>query len=472
MKLVRYRSKRNLNKSKEPAAKLKKGKNRELVFVIQEHHAKRLHYDLRLEAEGVLKSWAIPKIPSLSPKVKRLAIQVEDHPYGYKDFEGTIPSGYGAGTVSIWDQGTYNVGGEDAAFSEEEVRKGLKKGSLHLFLKGKKLQGLFHLFRLKNSKKNEWLFTKAKEEKGAAEGVKLTHLERVYWPRENITKGALVEYYAEVADWILPFLKDRPVSLKRFPNGIEGLSFFQRDLKAPPDWIETVPIQHEKKVVHYLLIQNKESLLYAANLGCIELHPFLSRVQRLDRPDFLILDLDPKGASFLDVIKVAQTIHQLLERIEVPSYCKTSGATGLHIAIPMGAKYQYQHVRAFGKIIATLVHNQIPNLTTLERSILKRQGKVYLDFQQNHFAQTIVSPYSVRARLAAPVSTPLLWKEVKKGFSPEQYNLRNTLRRLEKMGDIYAPVLEKGIHLPTALKNISLILSELKIILKKSSKNL
>lgn len=160
MSLLKYKSKRNLKTSKEPKAKIKKKKVSALVFVVQEHHATHLHYDLRLEMEGVLKSWAIPKKPSMDPKVKRLAIQVEDHPYDYKDFEGTILSGYGAGTVKIWDRGTYDVDGEDAKASEKSALKGLKKGAFHFSLKGKKLKGTFSLVRMERLGKNQWLFIK------------------------------------------------------------------------------------------------------------------------------------------------------------------------------------------------------------------------------------------------------------------------------------------------------------------------
>jgi bifunctional non-homologous end joining protein LigD len=160
MGLLKYKAKRNLKTSKEPAAKIKKKKSSELIFVIQEHHASHLHYDFRLEAQGVLKSWAVPKKPSMNPKIKRLAIMVEDHPYDYKDFEGTIPAGYGAGTVSIWDHGTYDVDGKDAKESEKLVIEGLKKGAFSFSLKGGKLKGTFSLIYLKSSAKNQWLLIK------------------------------------------------------------------------------------------------------------------------------------------------------------------------------------------------------------------------------------------------------------------------------------------------------------------------
>lgn len=457
MSLLKYKAKRDLKKSREPAAKKKKGKSEKLIFVIQEHHARRLHFDLRLEAGGVLKSWAVPKEPSNDSTVKRLAIHVEDHPYSYKDFAGTIPFGYGKGTVRIWDKGTYTVKGQDAKTSEKEIRAGIKKGAFHFTLEGKKLKGEFLLIRLKNSSKDEWLLMKKKEgtlSKGKPQHAELTHLDKLYWPKEKITKGDLIKYYDQIAPYILPYLKDRPESLRRYPNGITGQTFFQKNLVSHPDWITTAPLKHKEGKVNYLLIQNEESLLYAANLGCIELHPFFSRTTSLQKPDYLIIDLDPKGASFDKVIHVAQTIHAVLEEFQIPSYCKTSGATGLHIAIPLGAKYDYSKVKAFAEVIALLVHHRTPQISTLERSISKRKNKVYIDVHQNNFGQTIAAPYSVRARPGATVSTPLKWSEVKKGLDPADFTIKNILKRVKKIGDIYQPVLKKGVDLEKIIKRI------------------
>lgn len=456
MDLSKYKAKRDLKKSKEPAGKKKKNKSENLIFVIQEHHARRLHFDLRLEVGGVLKSWAVPKEPSSDPSVKRLAIHVEDHPYSYKDFEGVIPFGYGKGTVRIWDKGTYTVKGQSVKETEKSIKDGLKKGAFHFTLQGKKLKGEFILVRLKNSKKDEWLLMKKKEESSSKPlKAELTHLDKLYWPKEKITKGDLIKYYDEISPYLLPYLKDRPESLRRYPNGITGQTFFQKNLVTHPDWITTIPLKHKKSEVNYLLIQNEESLLFAANMGCIELHPFFSRTSSLHNPDYLIIDLDPKGASFEKVIQVAQTVHEVLEEFQVPCYCKTSGATGLHIAIPLQAKYNYDQVKAFAEIIALLVHRRIPKISTLERSLSKRQNKVYIDVYQNNFGQTIAAPYSVRARPGATVSTPLKWSEVKKGLDPADFTIKNVLKRVKKIGDIYQPVLKKGIDLLQVVKRIN-----------------
>jgi len=275
----------------------------------------------------------------------------------------------------------------------------------------------------------------------------LTHLDKLYWPKEKITKGDVIAYYEEIAPWILPHLKNRPESLKRFPNGVTELSFFQKNVTDHPDWVKTAKIQHAEKVVEYLLIQDKPTLLYAANLGCIEFHPFLSCVRKLQSPTYMIFDLDPKGASFIKLIEVAQVLHEVLEELKVPSYCKTSGATGLHITIPLGAKYSYEEVQKFVQAVALRVTKLLPKTTTLERSLSKRGGKIYIDCHQNHFGQTVASVYTLRARPGAPVSTPLHWDEVRKGLDPKDYTIKTIFSRLKKYNDLYAPVLAKGINL-------------------------
>ena len=453
MKLSKYKSKRNLKASKEPKALLKKKKGGALAFVIQEHHARSLHYDLRLEAEGVLKSWAVPKEPTSDPSIKRLAIQVEDHPYAYKDFHGTIAEGYGAGKVFIWDRGTYDVEGLNAKESEKKILAGLKKGSIHFTLHGRKLKGIFHLVRLKTKK--QWLLMKKREEgKGTTSPSPFSNVDKLYWPKEKITKGDLLHYYSSIARYILPHLKDRPQSLRRYPEGIKGVTFFQKNLVDHPDYIKTFPIRHQGKTVNYLLIPDERSLLYAANLGSIELHPFFSRIKSLEKPDYIILDLDPKKAPFSDVIKIAQRIHKLLDSIGVRSYPKTSGGTGLHIAIPLGAKYSYEEAKGFAERIAERINEELPEITTLERSLSKRKGKVYIDYHQNNLGQTIAAPYSVRARPFATVSTPLRWSEVNARLKPQNYTMKNIVARLKKVGDLYAPTLGKGIDLKKALKKL------------------
>lgn len=824
MALEEYRKKRNFKKTAEPAGKKNSSHKGALEFVVQEHHASHLHYDFRLEVGGVLKSWAIPKGPSLDPSEKRLAVQVEDHPFEYRTFEGTIPEGeYGGGVVKIWDKGTYYA--EEATTHQESeslMERGLQEGRLSFIMQGKKLKGAFSLIQLRGNRKAQWLLIKKRDEfaeekstfalepppakrskrsslekenasallqtkmptsakpmlatlvdepfdakdwifevkwdgyralaeiqkegihlysrsfqlfdkrypsliqnlssiqidalldgeivvlddegkpsfqmvqnyqrtqkgtliyyvfdllylegydirhlplverkellkklvadipqvrfcehiqqKGKAffqaalkegfEGIigkqaqsqyqegrshdwvkikthqrqetiicgftppqgarekfgslllgvydqkelvyvghtgsgfnrqtlkdihekiqpltqkespfphppklrtpvtwvkpevvceikfaewtktgqmrqaifvdiredkqpqevirertlsakkvleeqidqegqkakprkskrkkaslpsaELTNLDKIYWPTEGYTKGDLIDYYRQVASLILPYLKDRPETLKRYPNGIEGSSFFQKDIRDVPSWVRTEEIQHEDHKVHYLFIEDERSLLYAANLGCIGFHPFNSRLQTLYAPDYAIIDLDPEAVSFDQVIEVAQGVHAVLAELKVPSVCKTSGATGMHIYIPMGAQYTFEEVKQFANLIVHIVHKHLPDLTSLERSPGKRQKKVYLDYLQNNFAQTMAAPYSVRPLPGAPVSTPLKWSEVKVGLSPTDFTIKTALKRFTKVGDLFKPILGKGIDISTILEKVKL----------------
>jgi bifunctional non-homologous end joining protein LigD len=194
-----------------------------------------------------------------------------------------------------------------------------------------------------------------------------------------------------------------------------------------------------------------------ANLGCIELNPWNSRISHLDNPDFLLIDLDPLEVDFPNVIETAIAVKEILDEIEVGGHCKTSGATGLHIYIPLGAKYSYDQTRQFAEIIANLVNKRMPKITSVERSPEKRKGKVYLDFLQNRRGQTLAAPYSVRPKTGAPVSTPLKWDEVKIGLDPRQFTMRNIFNRLGRIGDIWKPVLGEGIEMGKIIQKIEKI---------------
>lgn len=842
MSLTKYKKKRVFSKTPEPEGKMRKTKKKALTFVIQEHHASHLHYDFRLEMEGVLKSWAVPKGPSMNPTDKRLAVMTEDHPFEYGKFHGIIPEGnYGAGKVYIWDHGTYApFGGEKLSQKEQEkiLLQQLKKGHLHFFLKGKKLKGEFDLIQMKKIEKN-WLLIKkdeqtkpkklirdsngmarqkgktsqaknvfpkkispmlstlisqpfdregwifeikwdgyrtlallnnaavqllsrhnlsfnkkfppiveslqhlqhdvifdgeivaidkegrahfqllqnfqktghgnlvyyvfdvlyldgkdvrtlplierkkilnnlfpisshikqseyvetrgkdfyavAKEhgiegimakkasstykegirtrdwlkikllnqqeaviagitqprgtrkdfgalvlglyEKGEfvyightgtgfdekklasvkkkltpfftntspfkkipktnapvqwvkptfvceirfanwtddgymrepvflgiredktpkevkrevpikvteniikknivknehekkplqdarkaptpgsspntrlrknftppskktalqkSDKLQLSNLNKVYWPKEKYTKGDLIKYYKKVAPFLLPHLKDRPLTLHRHPDGIQGKSFFQKDLVNPPKGITTAKIysESEEKHINWLICNDIKTLQYMANLGCIEINSWNSRLNHLDYPDSIVFDLDPLNVDFDQVIEAALTFHKVLKKIGIESYCKTSGATGLHIFVPAGAKYTTDQVIQFAKIVVHLVHKELPKTTSIERVPSKRGKKVYLDYLQNRYAQTMASVYSVRPRPKAPVSTPLRWSEVKKGLDPTSFTIKTIIKRLDKIGDIWKGVLRKGINMEKALKNI------------------
>ncbi|MGK5595000.1 MAG: DNA ligase D [Parachlamydiaceae bacterium] len=786
MSLKKYLAKRFFSQTPEPRGKPNKKHPLLLHFSIQKHDASRLHYDLRLEHRGVLLSWAIPKGPSLNPKDKRLALQVEDHPLEYRTFEGLIPEGnYGAGTVLLWDEGTYTVPNtKNVTEAEEKIALGLLKGHLEVIFEGIKLKGEFHLIKLvKNKEENAWLLVKkqdsyASEEnilehtdsvktkkvktkkpfpgffkpmlatlinapfdhddwlfevkwdgyralafvnhthvnlysrnhksfnqlfptlvselkkhhlevvldgeivlldehgrsqfqymqnyqsEGSREGalyyyvfdllfengedlrslplierkerlnklfsyypfihlklsehvqaqgialfhqavqhrlegiigkritssytstrskewvkikthlsqeaviggftaprgsrkkfgalllgvyedgklsyightgggfdqkslsfvyeklrpliqdecpffqrpkanspvtwvepklvcaislsqwtkegvarqpifqglrfdknplevtrepiqmvnskeVKVSNLEKIYWPDQKYTKGDLLRYYQKVASLIIPYLKNRAIMIRRFPDGIEGDSFYQKDSSSLhlPKEMKTISIEHDHKKVQYLVVENKKALEYLVNLGVIEIHVFLSQIDQLENPDFLVIDLDPEAISFNQVIETALVIHDILDSYKIKNYCKTSGGDGLHICIPLHAKYSYEQSKRFGELIARLAHNEIPKITSLERKPEKRQKKVYIDVYQNNFGQTIVAPYSVRGRPFATVSTPLLWEEVRKGLLPSQFTIQTVPDRVKKMGDIFKPIFGKGIDI-------------------------
>lgn len=279
--------------------------------------------------------------------------------------------------------------------------------------------------------------------------VILTHPEKIYWPKEKYTKSDLMAYYQAISPYILPFLKNRPMVLRRFPEGISGESFIQKDMHSLhlPNWIQVEKIEHEERSIYYLLVQDESSLEYAVNLGTIEFHPFHSRVGHADHPDYFVLDLDPEDLSFNTLIDSANIIHQLLNDWKIPHYCKTTGARGLHMYIPLHAQYTQDQVSKFGQILGTLIHQELPKITSLERSPEKRQKKIYLDVLQNRAKQTIVAPYSLRGRPFAPVSTPLHWDELKRGLKVTDFTIRTMSSRLKEVGEIFHPVLGKGFNM-------------------------
>lgn len=828
MDLTEYNNKRKFDKTPEPEAGKSTDKN-SMRFVVQRHQASHLHYDFRLELDGVLKSWAVPKGPSMNPKDKRLAMMVEDHPYDYRTFEGEIPKGnYGAGTVTIFDEGTYQSLAADRNDDANELRQGLEKGSLKFRLNGEILKGEFALVKIKNNEQNAWLLIKHKDEfstdkdfdieklaekeaktseenfknspspketemktsaentetepfpyrpmlaeatdnavfndinwvferkldgyrilattgqqvklitrkgqdytenypeiaeelkaisdnavldgevtvenaagkeafqslqnfghddkrhnikyyvfdllylnghgllempllqrkellkkllekyklekvvyldhfpekgkelfaeavKNGWEGViakkadsvylmgkrsgswlkfkqvnsqeavicgytepagarkyfgalvlgmynekgglqyigncgtgfnnqvlkdlygkmqplvipekpfakstkvsqqksvtwvkpelvcevnftewtadeilrhpvykglrpdkdaqevkpelfkpkeettveenkdqvlllayknlKLTHLDKVFWENEQITKGDLLYYYHQVSSYILPYLKDKPLSLNRHPNGIDGKSFFQKDVKVDqmPDWIKTVPIHADRpnKENHYIVADDEETLLYVANMGCIEINPWLSSYETPENPEFMVIDLDPDGNDFSVVKEVSLTVKGVFDRMQIPSFVKTSGSSGMHIYIYLAAQYDYVFIKSFSNYVAQLIHEQQPDVTSLERSLDKRKGLIYIDYLQNRRGQTIAAPYSVRPKPGATVSMPLSWDEVDEGLQIKNFNLKNVPALLQKRNDPWNEIRSNKANLPEALK--------------------
>lgn len=282
--------------------------------------------------------------------------------------------------------------------------------------------------------------------------LKLSHLDKLYWAK--ITKGDMLKYYESISSVILPYLKNRPLVMNRYPDGIKGVHFYQKDAgKNLPKFVKTTKFQHENRTISYLVAQNKETLLYVANLGSIELHMFSGTLPHLSKPDYMVFDLDPEAISFNAVVDTALVIHEILEELGIKSFCKTSGASGMHIFVPMQAKYPYAQVLGFAKVIAQVAQQRLPKVISLERNPAKRQKKVYIDVLQNNETKMIISAYSVRARPNATVSTPLLWKEVKHGLDPRDFTIKTVPKRLQK-GDPFKAVLGKGIDLKAAQKKL------------------
>jgi bifunctional non-homologous end joining protein LigD len=287
--------------------------------------------------------------------------------------------------------------------------------------------------------------------------VEFSNLDKIFWPKEKITKGDVVAYYDKIADYILPYLKDRPESLRRTPDGIKSEGFFQKNVAGTvPKWITTKKIKSEsaETAVEWLLCQDKETLLFLANYGCIEMNPWSSRVGSLDNPDYIIFDLDPKGAPIKNIVATALKVKEILDSLKVPAYIKTSGGNGLHVFIPVKPKYTYEQTREFSHLVSQMVHRDLPKITSLERMPAKRKGKVYLDFLQNGKGKTMASIYSLRPREGAGVSTPLAWEEINDGLDLKKFNIHTVPERLGQKGDLWENFTHDAIDLKKLLDNL------------------
>jgi bifunctional non-homologous end joining protein LigD len=293
-------------------------------------------------------------------------------------------------------------------------------------------------------------------EKFGSKTLKLTHLNKIYWPQEQITKGQLINYYRDMADYILPYLKDKPQSLRRQPNGIGDEGFFQKDTHADglPAWIKTVPLHSDSnnKEIKYMICNDAATLLYMANLGCIEINPWLSKYQKPENPEFVVIDLDPQDVPFEQVIQTALKTKEVFDRMKLDVFVKTSGSRGMHIYCYLGAKYDYDFTKMFAEYTAQLIHHELPDITSLERSPAKRRNLIYLDFLQNRRGQTIACPYSARPKPGATVSTPLYWHEVKDGLKMNDFTIFNILERVKSIDDPWKNLKEKSADLKSALE--------------------
>ncbi|MDV6167070.1 DNA ligase D [Flavobacterium sp. DG1-102-2] len=290
------------------------------------------------------------------------------------------------------------------------------------------------------------------------EKVEITNPDKVFWPEEGYTKGDVIDYYNLMADYLLPYVKDRPQSLRRNPDGIKNEGFFQKDMAGKaPSWAKTRKIKSSSKgeSIEYLMCNDKETLLYMANLGCIEINPWSSRVGNINNPDYIIFDLDPNKASIKDLVTTAKKVKEILDSLNIKGYLKTSGGKGLHVFIPILPKYTYDQTRNFSHIISEAVHKALPKITSLERMPKNRIGKIYLDFLQNGKGKTMACAYSLRPREGATASTPLEWEELTDKFSLKDYNIKTLPQRVKEKGDLWENFFDDAIDLKDVLDKLS-----------------
>jgi bifunctional non-homologous end joining protein LigD len=483
--LKRYREKRSFDKTPEPSGSgvRRARKGRGLRYVIQKHAARNLHYDFRLELDGVLLSWSVPKGPSLSPDEKRLAVRTEDHPLDYADFEGVIPKGeYGGGTVIVWDRGTWEPVGD--------ARKGLERGRLTFDLHGDKLRGRWHLVRtrLDGGKRENWLLFKsrdaeadaardvvAEEPASAASGrtledvteepkrvwhsdrkakekaqrraqadplelvrelplpYPLTNLEKVLDPEIGLRKGDVLAYYAVVAERMLPDLAGRVLTLVRHPDGRDHKGFFQKHATAGvPKVVARVPIEEEDgKREPYMAVHDLAGLLALPQLGALEIHAWVAHADQVERPDQLVFDVDPDvGLAWDRTVDAARDLRAALKDDGLESFVKTTGGKGLHVVAPVARGHGWDEHKAYAAGVAERLAAAHPDRYTTNIRKRERTGRIFLDWLRNGRGATAVVAYSTRAREGATVATPLTWKELDAGALPHDFTVETVPPRI------------------------------------------
>lgn len=512
-RLATYRKKRDFDKTAEPSG-AHAAKSSGDGYVIQKHAARRLHYDFRLELDGVLLSWAVPKGPSLAPGARRLAVRTEDHPLDYAGFEGVIPAGeYGGGAVVVWDRGTWTP--------EGDPRAALAKGHLVFTLAGEKLRGRWHLVKTRgDGKSDSWLLFKSKDDaadpardivverpdsvisgrtveqvaddadhvwhsnraepKAAkkttrkpmarssndehetaplAELVRAlpldftpTNLDKVLYPEQGLTKGAVMAYLALVAEKILPFVADRPLTLLRCPNGTGKPCFFQKHLgDGSPPSVTEIDVGSDQP---YMRIEGLSGLLGLAQLGSLEIHTWACRADEVERPDRLVMDLDPDdGLGWDAVVEGALALRKLLKHAGLASFVTTTGGKGVHVVAPLDRQHDWDTHRAFAKGIAELMVETAPDRYVSVASKAARRGKIFVDYLRNGRGATFIAPYSMRARVGATVATPISWDELP-DVDASSFTITTVPARLERGVDPWAafPVTRQSINGTAATK--------------------
>jgi DNA ligase D-like protein (predicted polymerase)/DNA ligase D-like protein (predicted 3'-phosphoesterase) len=458
--LKEYRSKRDASRTPEPVpveGPLPNGDDD--VFVVQQHHARRLHYDVRLERDGVLVSWAVPKGLLIEPGKVRLAVHTEDHPMEYAAFEGTIPRGeYGGGDVIIWDRGRY----ETVKWSDDEVE---------VVLHGTKVDGGYVFFRKAgDDDPRNWLVRRKKSADDDAQQTKITvrvddrqlrlsNIDKVLYPADGFSKAEVIDYYRRIAPVLLPHLADRPTTFKRYPDGVDAKSFFEKDVsRHAPEWVRTMRLETPNSskgtdYADYPMIDDLPTLIWAANLAAIELHiPQWTVGPRGGKraPDLMVFDLDPGApATLVECCRVAELIREVLTEDGLIGYPKTSGAKGLQLYVPVRVN-STARTSQYAKALAERLAHDHPGQVLAVMAKAQRKGRVLIDWSQNNPAKTTVAPYSLRARELPTVSTPVTWDEVHDCTEVAElmFTTDDVLARVADAGDLLGDLADHPSRLP------------------------
>jgi len=467
----------------------------EFTFVVQKHAARRLHYDFRLELGGVLLSWAIPKGPSLDPSEKRLAVRTEDHPLEYSDFEGVIPEGeYGGGAVMVWDRGrwapegdaedglkrgrlTFSLRGHKLVGRFHLVRtKGNGKAENWLFFKGKEAaevkdgagadevterepksvvsgrtveevaaapDRVWHSNRQGDTAGDEGGGSSSVGDLGdliraipkrLSSAVELTNLDKVLYPDQGLTKAALVAYYAAAQGRMLPFIADRPLMLVRCPDGQHKQCFFQKHAgRGVPEVVHRVPVREadDADVREYMAVRDTDGLLALIQLGALEIHTWGGRRDQIERPDLLVMDVDPDEHLPWEAVRdAALELRRRLADLSLDSFVKTTGGKGLHVVAPIARRLDWDQCKEFAHGLASAMVRDQPETYVATASKSRRAGKIFIDYLRNARGATAIAPYSTRARAGAPVSAPLGWDELAAGARPGDFTVFTMPARL------------------------------------------
>lgn len=439
-KLTKYNNKRNFNITSEPIGKILKN-NKKLTFCVQHHIARKDHFDFRLEYNGTMSSWAIPKGPSYNPKDKRLAIKVEDHPISYKNFEGTIPKGeYGAGTVMLFDLGYYKI---------IKYEKHLIKVILH----GKRLKGMWTLTHFKD---DNWLLIKdhdfyenyidiTKYKRSIKTNRTMKEIKDNEKKKEilltspnkkiigNITKKVIFNYYKKVAPYMMPYLENRIISVVKAPSGINNKIFFKKHLENQKRYLEKINISSKNdKEKDYYYILDEIGLLSEVQMNSYEFHIWGSNASNKNKPNMMVFDLDPDKSLSLDKLRLGvKYLKEILDNLNLKSFLKTSGGKGYHICIPFKNNLTWKKFYKISEDIANIIENTHSELFTTNNRKEKRKNKIFIDYLRNQKSATFVAPYSVRLRKNAPVSMPIAWNELDK-IKPNEITIYKAIKRLKK----------------------------------------